>query len=411
MKTSLQPRAIHFKLSSIGFKIVGFESVKFLCDSTQSPEQSKALHQISKVAWMVEMNLLNILDDLSHLTSTDRSNMASILRKMPENLIVAVQSFKSPSTRRVSRGKPLNVIIAGVGGSSIGGDVVSNWLSEDTTVPILVNRGLSLPRFADENTLVIAISYSGETSETLGQFDEARRRHCILHSIASAGRLRTISNENGVPVAALTPGVPPRTAFPQIIAATTCVLQEYGIIDSLEDVYSAGEGLKKVRDELDVSRDTEQNPAKRMALRLVGKFPIIYSLERMNSAARRLKNQLNENSKIPSKFDSIPEICHNEVESWPELVSEPWRSRASFIFIRDDNEDEREIRIVEGTLSFLRDLGVEDLLEIKGGGPNRLAKLLSAIYLGDYVSFYLAIARGIDPTPIVEITKLKKTLS
>jgi len=77
----------------------------------------------------------------------------------------------------------------------------------------------------------------------------------------------------------------------------------------------------------------------------------------------------------------------------------------------DDNEDEREIRIVEGTLSFLRDLGVEDLLEIKGGGPNRLAKLLSAIYLGDYVSFYLAIARGIDPTPIVEITKLKKTLS
>jgi glucose/mannose-6-phosphate isomerase len=110
------------------------------------------------------------------------------------------------------------------------------------------------------------------------------------------------------------------------------------------------------------------------------------------------------------KFDSIPEICHNEVESWPELASDTWRSRFSFVFISDDYEDEKETRIVQGTLNFLRGLGIQNISEINGTGSNRLARLLSAIYMGDYVSFYLAIARGIDPTPINEVSTLKKAI-
>lgn len=352
----------------------------------------------------------NILDDISRLTSIDRSCMLSILQHTPEDLQEAIKIPQPYSTSAMSRSIPSNVVIVGVGGSSIAGDVVSNWLSDDVTVPIFVDRGLRLPRFAGKDTLVIATSYSGDTNETLGQFDEARRRRCILHVITSGGRLDKISKEYDVPVARLKSGIPPRTAFPQIIVAVSSILQEHGVIRDLSDIQSAGEDLKKIREKLDFTKDTDQNPAKQMALRLVSKFPVIYSLDRMSSAARRLKNQLNENSKVHSKFDVIPEICHNEVESWPELASDLWRSRFSLVFITDDNEDEKETRIVEGTVTFLRRLGIQDLLEIKGTGSNRLGKLLSAIYMGDYVSFYLAIARGIDPTPINEISRLKKEI-
>ncbi len=183
---------------------------------------------------------------------------------------------------------------------------------------------------------------------------------------------------------------------------------EHGIIRDFREIESAVDDLKTLRKILDISQDTEANPAKRMALSLLNKFPIVYSLERMSSTARRFKNQLNENSKVYSKFDTIPEICHNEVESWPELASD--LSRPSFIFIRDDEQDQKESRILQGILRHLRSLGTKDILEIVGTGSNRLARLLTAIYMGDYVSVYLAIARGIDPTPIDGISRLKRTI-
>jgi glucose/mannose-6-phosphate isomerase len=352
----------------------------------------------------------DILDDVSRLRSIDRSRMLPILQHTPEDLQEAIKISQPYSTGTAGHSIPSKVVIVGIGGSSIAGDVISNWLSDDVTVPILVSRGLHLPRFAGKDTLVIATSYSGDTNETLGQFDEARRRGCILHVITSGGRLNKISKECDVPVTLLKSGIPPRTAFPQIIVAVSSILRDHDIIRDLSDIQSAGEDLKKIREKLDFAKDTNQNPAKQMALKLVRKFPVIYSLDRMSGTARRLKNQLNENSKVHSKFDVIPEICHNEVESWPELASDIWRSRFSVILIRDDNEDEKERRIVEGTMAFLRRLEIQDLLEIKGTGSNRLAKLLSAIYMGDYVSFYLAIARGIDPTPINEILRLKKEI-
>lgn len=350
----------------------------------------------------------SILDDLSRMRSIDRSHMLSNIQHLPEDLQVTIRSYQSSEAGTKNHAMPEKVIVAGQGGSSIAGDVISDWLLENVPIPIVVNRGLRLPKFADQNTLVIAISYSGETRETLDQFDEARSKRCLVHAVTSGGRLEELSRKHDIPITRVEAGIPPRAAFPRIFGAVSSILLEYGIIRDFGDIESAVDDLKALRQALDISGDTEGNPAKRMALRLVNRFPIIYSLERMRSTARRFKTQLNENSKVHSKFDTIPEICHNEVESWPELASDLWR--CSFIFIRDDNQDEKESRIVQGTLEYLKNLGIKNISEIVGTGSNRLARLLTAIYMGDYVSVYLAIARGIDPTPIDGISKLKRTI-
>ncbi len=352
----------------------------------------------------------SVLDDRSRLTDIDRSDMLSILRHVPEDLQEAIKSLSQHRVGTASSTVPEKVMIAGVGGSSIAGDVVSNWLSDQASIPIVVNRGLHLPKFVDEKTLVITTSYSGDTNETLDQFDEARSRGSMLRVVTSGGRLEKVACEHGVHVARIKSGMPPRTAFPQILVAMASILQEYGVIQDLSEIQSAAEYLKRLRQTVDFEEETDNNLAKRMALRLVDKFPIIYSLERMSSVARRFKNQLNENSKVHSKFDTIPEICHNEVESWSDLASDFWRSRCSLIFIRDDDKDEREARIMQETVNFLRRLRIGDLLEIIGTGSNRLSRLLSAIHIGDYVSFYLAIVRGVDPTPIEGISMLKKEI-
>ena len=353
--------------------------------------------------------MLGILDDKSRLKDVDQSGMLSILQRTPQELQEAIGMFRASSSVTANR-KVTEVVVVGVGGSSIGGDVIANWLSEKAVVPIITSRGTQLPNFADEDTLVITTSYSGDTKETLGQFYEARRRRCIVSSVTSGGMLAEISEKQGISVKRLKSGVPPRTAFPQMLVATMSILQEYGIIQDLEDVQPVSEHLEKLRAELSVAKGTPHNFAKQMALKLIDTLPIIYSLERMSSVARRFKNQLNENSKIPAKFDTIPEICHNEVESWPQLTSDSWKSKCSFVFIRDDNEYQTENRIVERTMDHLRELEIKEFSQIRGTGPNRLAKLLSAIYVADFVSFYLAIARGVDPTPITEITRLKKSI-
>jgi glucose/mannose-6-phosphate isomerase len=336
--------------------------------------------------------------------------MLSILRHVPEDLQEAIKSLSQHMIRTSSNTVPERVVIAGVGGSSIAGDVVSNWLLDEAPIPIVVNRGLHLPRFVDEKTLVIAISYSGDTNETLGQFNEARSRGSMLHVVTSGGRLEKVACEYGIDIARVRLGMPPRTAFPQILVAISAILLEYGVIQDLSEVKSAAEYLKKVGQTVDFAEETDNNPAKMMALRLVDKFPIIYSLERMSSVARRFKNQLNENSKVHSKFDTVPEICHNEVESWPDLASGFWRSNCSLIFIGDDGQDEREARIMRETANLLRRFRIGDFLEIVGTGSNRLSRLLSAIYICDYASFYLAIARGVDPTPIERISTLKNEI-
>ena len=350
-----------------------------------------------------------MLDDISRVKTIDRSNMRSFLQRTPEDLQEATNIPSTHIVRTTISRMPSKIVIAGVGGSSIGGDVISNWLSDSATVPIVVSRGLHLPGFADEDTLVIVVSYSGDTSETLGQFDEARERQCILYTVTSGGRLSRVSREHNIPIAQLKSGIPPRAAFPQIFGSLISILYKYEIIQDTEVVQSAVDELKRIRLEVDISKDTDQNSAKELALKLVGKFPVIYSLERMSGVARRFKNQLNENGKVYSKFDTIPEICHNEVESWPELKSDLWRSRCSFVFIRDHSQEDNETRIVRGIIDFLRKLGI-DFSEIVGRGTNALARLLSAIYMGDYVSFYLAIAKGVDPTPIDEISRLKKSI-
>jgi len=350
---------------------------------------------------------MELLDDLQEMRKIDQADMLEAISSVPEHYLAALDIVKKSSLEEFLSKEIANCVIAGVGGSAIGGDIICNWVERRVGLPIQVCRDYHLPAYANRRTAVIAISYSGETAETLNQFLEAYERNCVLAGVCSGGRLEKICSELGIPLVKVEKGLQPRAALPYLFVAPALLMERLGLIENAErEIKSAVENLRKIREKVGASIPVQQNPAKRLALSLVGKFPIIYSLRRVDSVARRLKNQFNENSKVSAKVDFLPEASHNEIEGWGKALN----SVFSIIFVRDNGESQEEISGIEEMKSLLEKSGISDMNEIRGEAETVLGRLLSAIYYCDYVSYYLAIARGVDPTPVERIQMLKKRI-
>jgi len=349
------------------------------------------------------------LDRLEYAERIDRHGMLRMIDTMPEQLTESLSDAeKFFSQKNLSR-KFSSVVIAGMGGSAIGGDIIRNWIGDEASVPIEVLRNIQLPAYASEETLVVVISYSGETEESLRVLVEASRRGCVTYSVASGGRLMEISGKLGTLFMRVKPNLPPRAALPQLFASASYVLWKHGIAKNLESELNAvAERLQQIRETIGFPVPVKSNPAKSMAVSLLGKIPVIYSLERMGSVARRLKDQFNENSKVSAKFDLIPEALHNEVEGWTNLGALKAASVFSAILVRDNGETPVESPRVEHLKVFLKSVRGLKVHEVKGDASTRLGRIFSAIYFGDYLSYYLALARGVDPTPVEKIQSLKK---
>ncbi len=349
------------------------------------------------------------LDDLESIKKLDAGDMLGFIENFPEQIEEAISIAQGTE---VTPFKPRQIVIAGVGGSAIGGDILASWLFKRIDIPIFVNRAYKLPSFTGEKTLLFAVSYSGNTEETLSLFDDAIKNKCKIIAITSGGRLAERCREEGVQLISIPPGKPPRASVAYLFMPIVVILKKLGIYEADSEVQVALEILKELRKHVVPEIPTVENKAKQIALQLQGENPIIYGLAIFNAVARRWQTQLNENSKMLSWHGSFPEINHNEIEAWGQDES---AKRFTAVLLRDDFRlDSRLQKRVGLTRDSILKKRAKKVIEVvaKGGEEkDYLARMLYSMYLGDFVSIYLAILNGLDPSPVSTIEGFKRDLA
>ena len=297
------------------------------------------------------------------------------------------------------------VLLAGMGGSAISGDLIPDYLDDELRIPFIVNRNYSLPEFVDENSLVIISSYSGNTEETLSVFEEALKRRCKIAAITSGGQVKKICGEKKLCCVNIPPGYQPRYALGLSFFSLLKLLQQVGIIENQDSIVKQIISLwKKKAEEYSI----DENRALSISLELTGFLPIIYSAVQHTSAVGyRFKCQLNENSKLHAFSNVIPEMNHNEIISWETFEEKKLFTKV--INITDPDYHPQIKKRFKITSQLAKQSGVE-IINIESKEKNRKVRLFDLIYLCDWISYYLALLRNHDPSEITYIDELKNRL-
>lgn len=331
--------------------------------------------------------------------------LTSFYRQLDEAMEIMRHAQISLNERAVH-----NVVVAGMGGSAIAGDLLRNYLIDLVDMPILVNRGYVLPRFVGSSTMVFASSYSGNTEETLAACHEALQRGSQIIAIASGGELAHLAAQEGFPLIRIPTGYPPRTALGYSFVAMLMSMSRLGFVgDQREALREAQELVRQKGVEYGPSVSLTENQAKQTALKLRGRFPVIYAWSyRLEAVAVRWRGQLAENSKQLSGHHLLPEMNHNEIEGWG--APEDLMKKMVVVLLRDGQDPEP----IGKRMVITRELiapSAAGIVEAWATGNSLLARLFSLVYLGDFVSFYLAVLNGVDPTPVRRIEELKRKLA
>jgi len=301
------------------------------------------------------------------------------------------------------------VVISGMGGSAIGGDLVSSLVAAEARLPILICRDYALPAFVDAETLVIVSSYSGMTEETLSSFEQALETEAKKLVITTDGKLKTVAERRNIPVFSFDYKAQPRAALPFSFLPILGFLQKLGFLsDKSADVTEAVKVLQELSRKIDEGVPLPHNPAKQVAQRLYGYLPVIYGAGILSEVARRWKTQFNENSKAWAFHEVFPELNHNAVVGYqfpPELAG-----KVAVVLLRSAHLPERIQLRYQITCKLLDQYKV-DYQFVDGEGSSALSQMMSLVLFGDYVSYYLAMLHKIDPTPVKALDYLKEQLS
>lgn len=346
-----------------------------------------------------------MLDDQKKIEGIDKEKMRDLLMRFPLQCRETFQIAEEPRVSLEILSKKKKIIICGMGGSAIGGEILKTLLIK-TNFSVFVNRAYTLPQLVDKEAIVFIVSYSGNTEETLTAYKEAKKRGVSLISICSGGKLREWSERDRIPCFVIPSGMPPRTALGYLFIPMLKVIEELRWVEK-ENYEELFQVLSNIKDNSTLSVPTENNRAKIISSRLLGKIPLIYGVEgKTDAIAHRLKTQFNENSKVLAFWNVFPELNHNEVVGWEK---ERNLNKFYFLFIRDKEEGERITKRIEITQDILKDKGVS-WEEIWTKGESLLTRIFSAIYFGDWVSFYLALLQDVNPTAIKTIDILKQKM-
>lgn len=346
----------------------------------------------------------NILDNLKEIKQLDKDNMLDHLYAFPdycENAFKIAMKSPLPSKLHNLRG----IIIAGMGGSAIGGDILTNWLEDSCKFPIVVVRDYCLPAYVNDEFLVIAVSYSGNTEETLSCYLDSIERQCSVIAVTSDGYLAEFSDRLDKPLVRIPRGIPPRAAFPYLFFSLLAIVAKLEIIENNKtwsEVKQCIADLRELRKEIEPNVPLEHNIAKQISCKLYDKFPIIYGARSIGGVLLRFKNQLNENSKILAICNVLPELGHNEVVGFENGLS-----NLSVVILRTKNESETIKACIEGLKDYLSRKNIGDIIELFSYGDSKLSQLVSLIYLGDYISVYLALKKRVNPTPIKAVDDMR----
>jgi len=288
------------------------------------------------------------------------------------------------------------IIVNGLGGSAIGGELLKCLLKDRIKIPIEVSRDYNLPAYADDNTLVFCISYSGNTEETLSQFVDAVEKKCKIISITSGGKLKEWCDKLNIPFVLIPGSYQPRAALPYLFIPLIVFLQRFRLINLKNEIDETIQTLKEIK----------TDNLKEIAFNLKDSVPIIYASNEYSAVAKRMKTQFNENSKVPAKYDVFPELNHNEIVGYQ---NENLNKNSYIILLRDKEESEEIKTRIEITKDIIRDK-VKGIHEVWAQGSSRLSKMMSLLFIGDILSYELAILNDVNPIPVKNIDILKGRL-
>ncbi|UCD94367.1 MAG: bifunctional phosphoglucose/phosphomannose isomerase [Candidatus Zixiibacteriota bacterium] len=353
--------------------------------------------------------LADRLDSSENIRSLDPAGMYDKIYHFPQQLEQAVEIGGRIELPAEFGRNFRSLIVAGMGGSAIGGDLVRSYLSDRLRIPFVVCRNYRLPDFVDENSLVIVSSYSGNTEETLAAFDDATKRGATIACITTGGELGKLAQRHKLLLVKLPEGYQPRAALGFSFVPLLILISKMGLVGSVDDdLKELIRGLKSYRDTYSTETGADKNPAKLLAIKLYNRIPIIYTgPELTDVVGTRWKGQICENAKALAFNNQFPEFNHNELVGWN--VIEACRDKLVVLCLRDGDDHDR----VQLRMSIVRDiidkLHVE-VINVLSQGDFALGRMFSLIQLGDFTSFYLAVLNKVDPSPVKVIDYLKEEL-
>jgi glucose/mannose-6-phosphate isomerase len=346
-----------------------------------------------------------ILDNNDEIKKIDKSNMLSFCINASKHYL---ESAKNAEKIKLDFTPPENVIISGMGGSAIGGELLKDYTRTKASVPIEVSREYQLPNYANKKSLVILASYSGDTEETLSSLLDAINRKCMIFCLSSGGNLIRLAEKLNVPYLQVRSGMPPRAALPHMFTPLLKCMEKINIIPEISKEFSeVPKLLEKISNENSPERTLDDNIAKKIALDLKDSSPVIYGFGIYRGAAQRFKQQFNENAKVPAKWEYFSELNHNETMGWEN--ARQIAKHYSVILIRDKEEPTEIYSRIETTKTLMQP-SFSKISEIWAQGKGNLAKILSTVLVGDFASVYLAFLRKLDPTPVNTVTLMKEKI-
>lgn len=325
--------------------------------------------------------------------------MIEIIDNLPEDI---VNSLDLSEGINVKFKEIKNVIIGGMGGSAIGGEVVKYYAMQNGNLPIEIITDYEIPNYANENTLLICVSYSGNTEETINIYKKGRKKKCQIFIITSNGLLEDYSKKERIPSLLIPKGYAPRCAIAYLLFPILKILEKSEIIEVKQ------KEIKEVISILRENKESSKKWAQEVSIKIKEKLPFIYSEYRFLPVAKRIVTQINENSKSLAHFATFPELDHNEIVGWEnpkEIIK-----RFFIIVLRSNSETERMKRRIDITLELIKEFAGE-VTSIYPDGESYITNLFSFIQKGDYLSYYLAQNYGVDPYPVRRIDELKRRMS
>jgi len=346
-----------------------------------------------------------ILNDEKAILALDRSGLFEDELAFSENLKKAtrnVKAFKLPEKVKVGShvihfADVDKVVFAGMGGSAIAGDIVKDWAESEVEVPMETVRSYHLPAYANENTLVFLVSYSGNTEETLSCMLDAVKKGCKIISISSDGALQRVTQALNLPLIGLPKMAAARASFPYLFAPLPYLLAQLKVLsfDKVEKEMSEATNLvSKLTRDFAIEAPMKKNFAKRAAFQIFGTVPIIYSYNPYRSVALRFKTQVNENCKLPARCDVFPELDHNEIMGWeaPKKIIKHY----TLVLLRGP-EEPREVKTRIDVLKEKFFKKAKSMIEIHAQGQTALARIFSLLFTADMTSMYLSVLHHRDP--------------
>ena len=332
----------------------------------------------------------------------DPGGMRDIIASFPEQL---AEGMRRGLGAMAGVANASRVFLVGMGGSGIAGEVFSAWVADRSRIPIHPVHHYRLPSYAKPGDLLIAVSYSGNTEETLAATGQGIKLGCRLVAVTSGGALAKLARDAGAALIEVPEGLPPRGAFGHLFGILPSIGADWVYGDLRGELERAIVHLRDLRDHLRPQSPLKRNRAKLLATRLKGTTPIVYGAPPFDAIAKRWQTQLNENAKMLAFSSALPEADHNEIIGWATDAS---ARRFTPVILRDADETPEMHRRLDATAAlFGKRAKVE---QVHDDDDQLLGRMLGSLFLGDFVSLYLAALRRVDPMPVAPIVELKERL-